>query len=172
MADSNTNDDPETEQTKQDNEDQVAMALNEDTSSEELTLDNIFEILTNKRRRMVIEYLRSSDKAVSLSELADRIAATENDKPVDELSSEERKRVYVGLYQAHLPKMESAGILDVDNERNHVSLQPEASQLYPYLDLSGNQDDSAPPSAVARTAEIREVAAELRSIADRLDELI
>ena len=72
--------------------------------------DVLFDILKNERRRRALEYLRE-EPTTTLSDLAEHVAALENDKSVRELTSSERKRVYVGLYQCHLPKMADAGVI-------------------------------------------------------------
>ncbi len=98
-----------------------------------LSLDVIFEILKNGRRRAVLEYLMETGESVSLGDLAEHVAARENDKPVSALTSGERKRVYVGLYQCHLPKMDDAGIVEFERNRGHIALGENADQLEEYL---------------------------------------
>jgi len=103
---------------------------------ESLSLDLVFEILKNSRRREVIHYLRDqeSDERVALGELAEHVAAIENDTTTDQLTSSQRKRVYVGLYQCHLPKMDDMGVVDFNQDRGHVALAPQADCLTEYLD--------------------------------------
>lgn len=105
--------------------------------TEELSLDLIFEILKNERRREVIRYLRTHEQRVTLSDLAEHIAALENDTDIASITSSQRKRVYVGLYQCHLPKMADMGIVEFNQNRGIVALGPNASQLYQYLDNDG-----------------------------------
>lgn len=100
----------------------------------ELTLDEIFELLKNSRRREVIDYLlTNTDGNARLDELAEHIAAKENDIEQSQLSSDQRKRVYIGLYQCHLPKMDDMGIIDFEKNRGTIALLPAVSQLEPYL---------------------------------------
>lgn len=91
-----------------------------DPSELSLPLDQVFEILKNQRRRYVLRYLASMDDEVSLSELAEEIAAWENGKDVGQISSNERKRVYVGLYQCHLPKMDGMDIISYNKPRGLI----------------------------------------------------
>jgi hypothetical protein len=98
-----------------------------------LSLDLVFEILKNCRRRMVLEELDAADGEVPIGELSEVIAARENDKGVDEISSEERKRVYVGLYQCHLPKMNEAGVIEFNKDRGLVTPGEHAGLLGRYL---------------------------------------
>ena len=107
----------------------------DETASDPLSLDLVFEVLKNERRRRVLKYLSGQDGTVSLSDLAEHIAAIENDKPETALSSQERKRVYVGLYQCHLPKMDDTDVIDFDGNRGTVELGDNAEQLYPFLEV-------------------------------------
>lgn len=107
----------------------------------ELPLDIVFEIIRNERRRLVLTYLEdASDERVTLSDLAEHIAAIENDTTVQALSAQQRKRVYVGLYQCHLPKMADSGIVSFNKNRGVIEPGPNIDQLKPYLDT---EDDAA-----------------------------
>lgn len=98
--------------------------------SEALTLNERFEILKNERRRYVLEHLLGTEGAIELGTLADHIAAVENDTAVDAVTSSERKRVYVALYQFHLPKMDRMDVVDYDKDRGTVSLTLDGRRLY------------------------------------------
>jgi hypothetical protein len=102
---------------------------------ETLPLDTVFDLLKNQRRRRVLQYLRE-EKEGTLSDLAEHIAALENQKDVAQLSSSERKRTYVGLYQCHLPRMDDAGVIDFDADRGTIELDDRAAQLERYLDAT------------------------------------
>lgn len=103
-------------------------------SDHRLSKDVIFELLKNRRRRKVLSYLLDAEETVTLGELAEQIAAWENDTEVTALSSDQRKRVYVALYQTHLPKMADAGIIDYNRDRGLISLSENADLLTMYLD--------------------------------------
>ena len=108
----------------------------QETVERQLPLDQVFEILKNSRRRETLHYLNENGGEASLSELAEHIAALENDTTVAAISSSQRKRVYVGLYQCHLPKMDDMDIIDFDQNRGTVVRAANADQLEPYLDQS------------------------------------
>lgn len=108
-----------------------------DEQPAELPVDRVFELLKNQRRREVLRYLESvEEETVSLSDLAEHIAAIENDTTVQAISSSERKRVYVGLYQCHLPKMDDMNVVEFDQNRGTISIGPNAEQLEEFLDIS------------------------------------
>lgn len=117
--------------------DEIRQVLEGGSPEGELSLDDIFELLKNRRRRDVIAFLRGdADGNATLGELAEHIAAKENDIEVRELSSDQRKRVYIGLYQCHLPKMDDMGIIDFESNRGQIELLPSVDQLEPYLEQS------------------------------------
>jgi DNA-binding transcriptional ArsR family regulator len=102
-------------------------------ASEELSQDLVFDILSNTRRRMVLYYLREYGAPASVQEIAERIAALENEIPPEELSRQQQKRVYVSLYQTHLPKLHEAGIIEYDDAEGMVSLTDRALEIDTYL---------------------------------------
>jgi DNA-binding transcriptional ArsR family regulator len=105
------------------------------------SLDLIFGILKNGRRRRVLQYLRNVEGEVTLSDLAEHIAAIENDTTETQLTSSERKRVYVGLYQCHLPKMDDAGAIDYNQSRGLIRRTDKAEYFDEYLDEESEVPD-------------------------------
>jgi len=99
----------------------------------ELTRDRIFDILSSPRRRYVLYFLRSEPTPIQLTDLAEHVAAWENDTTVEELSTQQRKRVYVSLYQTHLPKLAETGLVDYDEESGDVDIAAKASEIDPLL---------------------------------------
>ena len=92
------------------------------TNDRELSTDEIYHLLQNRRRRAVLNYLRTNDTEATIDELAEYIAAAENGISTKNLSSQQRKRVYVSLYQIHLPMMDDAGVVNYDSDRGTVVL--------------------------------------------------
>lgn len=102
-----------------------------ETSAERL--DRIFAILQNHRRRLVLEYLREHDTTTQ-GDLARHVAAVENDIPESAVTSTQRKRVYVSLYQAHLPKLDDFGAISFDQDRGTIERTSRTDELLAYLD--------------------------------------
>ncbi|WP_049937061.1 DUF7344 domain-containing protein [Haloplanus natans] len=107
-------------------------------------LDRIFAILQNHRRRLILEYLRDHDSTTQ-GDLARHVAAVENDIAESAVTSTQRKRVYVSLYQAHLPKLDEFGAVDFDRDRGTVERTSKTDDLLRYLD----RFDPDPPDASA-----------------------
>ena len=91
--------------------------------------DTVFEILSNRRRRLVLYYLREHGGMATMNELSENIAALENDVPVADLTSQQRKRVYVSLYQTHLTKLEETGMIEYDRDEGEVRLTDRADEV-------------------------------------------
>lgn len=109
----------------------------EDPASEqpaEPSLDVVFDVLRNRRRRLVLKAIEDRDGSTTLSELAEHIGGIENDKSPQALNAQERKRVYVGLYQCHLPKMHDAGAIEFDKDRGTVERGEIADRYHEFLD--------------------------------------
>jgi hypothetical protein len=101
----------------------------------ELSKDELFHLLQNQRRRRVLLYLQSTDSEVSMRDVAEQVAAWENETTVEALSSDERQRVYIALYQSHLPKLDDANVLSYNQQRGIVKRTPLADQLDTYLNV-------------------------------------
>jgi hypothetical protein len=101
--------------------------------NQELSKSEVFELLSADRRQAVLLYLNGTDGTADLGELSEHIASQECGCRRAELSSQQRKRVYVGLYQCHLPKMADAGVIDYDSDRGTVALNDRAERLLDYL---------------------------------------
>lgn len=111
------------------------------TPAADPTQDEVFTILKNQRRRRVIRYLKQNGGAASLREVTAEIAATENDVSVEELSYNQRKVVYVSLYQTHIPRLEEADVIEYDHRSGMLTLTDEASSYDVHLAVA----DGAPP---------------------------
>lgn len=129
------------------------MSLSQESDS--LSEDEIFNLLSSSRRRSVLRRLLREDEPVGLQQLADEIAAQENDKVIDELTDRERKRVYVSLYQTHVPTMADADVLDYDPESGRIVPRARVAQLRGYLTLE--EPPSQPRLAWHDTEDRRDV---------------
>lgn len=109
----------------------------EDTG--ELPKDVIFDLLSAARRRLVLRYLAENGAEATLNDLADFVAARENGIEARLVSSKQRKRAYITLYQAHLPRLDDANVIDFDQARGTVKLRREADELFRYLEVSQSE---------------------------------
>lgn len=117
-------------------------SADEDAEAKPLHLDQVFGILKNQRRRSVLRYMQTVEDEVRLGTLAEQIAAWECGKDVAQITSGERKRVYVGLYQSHLPKMDDASAIEYNKPRGIIKPGKNMAVLQYYLPT---EDDDAGP---------------------------
>jgi hypothetical protein len=118
----------------------------------DLPSDVVFEILKNQRRRLVLQYLRETEGPARLGTLAEHIAAFENGVSPTGLNAQQRKRVYIGLYQCHLPKMADAGVVDFDQDRGIVEMNDDGESLLAFLDADAEAQESPRPYLLAVAA--------------------
>jgi len=103
----------------------------EDT--DRLPTDDVFEILSATRRRRAIA-LVDRRGGRDIQTLAEHIAAVESGHPVGRVPDDAHKRVYVSLYQCHLPKCDDAGVLIHDSDSGRVEHGPHLDTVAWYLD--------------------------------------
>lgn len=103
---------------------------------EETEKDLIFDLLGNPRRRHLVQALHAHEGSVAtVTKITDEVAALEYEVAVTEVSQAQRKRVYVSLYQTHLPKLEDAGILRLDRKKGTIQLTGNVETLGSYTDV-------------------------------------
>lgn len=120
------------------------MALSQTSSASdpgtELSQTEAFDILSNDRRRHALHYLLAQDDGTEIGELSEQVAAWENGEDLEQVTSDERRRVYVSLHQTHLPRMDDAGILQYENSRDTIELTERGESLRVYMEVvEGNE---------------------------------
>jgi hypothetical protein len=110
------------------------------TAAEDVSRDECFELLSNHRRRYTLHYLQQNGEEATLGELADQVAAWENDIPPADVSYDQRKRVYTSLQQVHLPRMDDFDVVDFDDRGGFVEPGPAADDLDIYLEVVQGND--------------------------------
>ena len=86
--------------------------------------DEVYTLFSPPRRREIVRYLASEvddDEWVDFGEIAKYVAARENGKSVDEVTTDERKTVYVAMYQQHLDVLEEADVIDWDERSGEIT---------------------------------------------------
>lgn len=86
------------------------------------SLDNLFDVLSDERRRFALHCLKKHGTPLSLADLAEEVVALENDAPMTEIPREDVKETYMSLYHTHVPKMKAAGLLHYDQDTDSVVL--------------------------------------------------
>ena len=101
---------------------------------------DLYRVLAHRRRRYALHHLKAVEQATTLGELAEQVAAWENDKSVAEVTSSERKRAYTGLQQSHLRMMGEAGVVTYDKDRGIVEPTTALKNVDVYFDIVHDGD--------------------------------
>lgn len=98
--------------------------------------DGTLSVLANERRRTVLTCMRNETDPVSLSELAERVAAAERDAPPPRVAKDRVERTKISLHHSHLPKLAEADAVEYDTVDRTVELDDGALELLAALDLN------------------------------------
>lgn len=101
-----------------------------------ISKDGAFHILQNPRRRAVLRYLLEHDEigVFQMEEITREVAAWEHDTIIHGLTSDERQRVHIALYQTHLPTLDEYGVIEYDQSQGLVEPTDLIYALEPFLD--------------------------------------
>lgn len=131
----------------------------------EFSQDEIFHILQTNRRRAVIRYLLDKEDSVKMRDLAELIAAKEHETTVTALTSTQRQRVYIPLYQEHLPKLDKKEIIEYEQSRGIVRPTDKLEAFRPYLEVPNERDDGDQSGTTSRHSSMTETASDYYVIA-------
>lgn len=109
-----------------------------ETADDHLSIskDDLFHLLQNGRRRAVLRYFAAhpDQEEFNMRTVAEAIAAWENETTVEQLGSDQRQRVYIALYQSHLPKLDDYGVIEYNQSRGLIVPTPLTALFEPYLE--------------------------------------
>lgn len=105
------------------------------TTKSELTQDEIFELLANRRRRFVIHALKYTKEALQVSTLAKYVAAWELDVDPASIEYEDQRNIYSTLRRTHLPKLDEKKVVQYDADQNLVEPTPLLEDLDVYIEV-------------------------------------
>lgn len=114
------------------------------SNSERPSLDIIYGLLADERRRCALVYLQKH-RSIGLPDLAEEVACQENDASITDLTEEEIKRVYMEFWHVHIPKLVDADIVEYDQERDRVTLAANTDWVFGLLpdEQTQHAEDSA-----------------------------
>lgn len=90
--------------------------------------ETIHDLLTVERRRRALSCL-TAHGSLALPDLADEVARHEHDAPLPQIPEDAVLRVYLSLWQTHVPKLAEAGVVRYDQDRDVVALAERADAL-------------------------------------------
>lgn len=115
-----------------------------------LDRSEVFHLLQNSRRRAVVQYFSTFDGPTTIGDLAEQIAAWECDVPLDEVTKDQRQRVYISLYQSHLDKLDENDVVDYEDTGDMITTGANfhllEAQLGPRANVGSTSAESGSPS--------------------------
>lgn len=103
---------------------------------EVLELDHVFSALEDPRRRYIC-YTLLEKSEWSVTDLAMKLAAWENNCPENAVSDEDHERMYVSLYHAHIPKLVEEDVVTFDETNETIRTGENAAQVLRALEGVG-----------------------------------
>ena len=108
--------------------------------SDVLEITPVYEALGHSRRRYLC-YTLLEDSEYSLTDLATKIAAWENDVPEHAVTEDQCEDVYVSLYHAHVPRLVDEGVITFDETTERITTAEHAEQVLAALEGIGSSLD-------------------------------
>lgn len=101
-----------------------------------LELDDVFDLLSEPRCRLLLYYLSKREEVAALADVAECVARWEDDRPV---TPERVDRVASELHHVHLPRLAADQVLEYDTRSNTVRFWGQPT-LEEYLDHAAHQE--------------------------------
>ncbi len=106
-------------------------------------VDSVLDTLSNPRRREVIHRVadlqaseRGTQPTIDISDLAEYIASVEDGgEGIDDAGWNQRQRVYVSLYQTHLPKLAERDAITYDERAGVIGPSDDTAALSTLLSM-------------------------------------
>ncbi len=106
-----------------------------------LSQAEVFDLLSNQRRRAIIRYLRNHDgSSITLDDLIDAVVEWEHGVGAGSITDGQRASVYSSLIQTHLPRLEAAGVVEVDDASGEITTTDLTREMELYLEYSPRSD--------------------------------
>ena len=87
----------------------------------ELSTETALKVLSETRRRRIIEYLCTQGPDTTVRALSEHLA---------DIEQTDRKTTYIALYQQHLPVLDEAGVIEWNQRSGTVSATSDCTVLY------------------------------------------
>lgn len=93
--------------------------------------DALFEVLSDRRRRILLELLRTTDAPMAFADAVREVVEREHDERFSELSDDVIENVHVSIHHIHVPKLVTAGLVEYDADRRTLELAVAPDRVVP-----------------------------------------
>ncbi|AUX10205.1 hypothetical protein AArcSl_2585 [Halalkaliarchaeum desulfuricum] len=98
-----------------------------------MTFDTMLELCGDEHRPIILAALAAEERPLTVNDLRGMILTYNHHTPATEASEEMLTEIRVSLHHNHIPKLESAGVIEYDSERQLVEPTEQFDQLQPHL---------------------------------------
>ena len=105
-----------------------------------IAFDTVLDLCREQHRRIVLATLTEEQGSLTVNDLQRTILNYNHHTPVTEASEEMLLEIQLALHHTHIPKLESAGVVEYDSERQLVKPTKQFDQLHPHLSAILNAD--------------------------------
>lgn len=95
--------------------------------------DELFDVLSNQRRRVLLCSLQGAETPVSVEELTTKLVRWQAQQPLPNRSGDERDAIKISLVHNHLPRMAEAELIKYNATQEKVLLANETGELRAHL---------------------------------------
>ena len=96
-------------------------ASGQSLAGHQLSIDTVCDLLADKQRRLLLQYLHQQTQLCQVEELGDHLL-TKYTQEDGSQSNSERQRITIALHHVHLPKLADANLVTWDSHNETVSL--------------------------------------------------
>lgn len=96
--------------------------------------DLLLECLADRHRRYAVACLLEH-RTMTLADLADEVSVREYGQQLNEIPAETVKEIYLRLYHTHVPKLESANLVEYSQSADTVDVGDAIERAVPFLAL-------------------------------------
>lgn len=104
-----------------------------------LTWDEVFDLLSNERRRLALERVARGRGPVDFQDVVDFVFENQSKDPDDT----SRKATYVALHQVHIPTLSEKGVVVWDQDDGKIYLGENGALVVDSMSRAVDQDSDA-----------------------------
>ena len=98
-----------------------------------IAFDTVLDLCADAHRRIILAVLEAEGRPLTMDDLRGAILTHNHHTPATEASEKLLLDISSSLQHMHLPKLESAGVIDYDSEWQLVEPTEQFDQLQPHL---------------------------------------
>lgn len=102
-------------------------------SENSLSFDKVLGLCQHQHRRIVLGALAEERRSLTLDDLTNAVLEYNHQTPLPAASADLLAEIRLSLYQVHLPKLASAGLVTFDSERRLVEATEQLDRVEPTL---------------------------------------